>query len=675
MKERGRRWFGFWILLCGLFLLHAGTASGISTPSPETFPLPAALEPAVRFWVRVYAQCECNEYLIHDTERMGVVYEVTRIESLDPDRPDLELTRSQEHFLGSRKEHYRILLKELSSAGIDYDRLTGDRKKVFDLFGGSRNPHVYAHAAANLRAQRGQKARFRQGLIRSGRYDQVISDTLRDYDVPEELRVLPHAESSFNYRAYSSAGAAGIWQFTRPTGRLYLKINHDIDERLDPILSTRAAAKLLSYNYGELGSWPLAITAYNHGLGGMQRARRLLGTSDIGEIVSRYQSPYFGFASRNFYAEFLAALYVVEHYRDYFGEVSFEPPLQFRELELPRYVKIQTLARNLNLETEDLANFNPALRKPILQGARSLPKGYRLRVPAQVEAETLIARIPSREWSQKEGNWYRVERGDTLASIARRNGTSVATLVALNELASSRLIRVGQMVRLPEEKSPEKAPEQAPIQTASLSEGAAAADSKAGEVVEAGQKPLMASMVPIPAIAEASIRRDEPRSQEASRVEADPPSSGTAGIELVRNSRPKAGYIRIEPEETLGHYADWLNVSIRKIRQWNRLSSKAHIRSGQRLKLVFERVTPDQFQSARVAYHRGIEEDFFNNHKVMSTFPHELKKGESIWRICSQYNLPHWLILRYNTQLDSGRAKPGDVIQIPDVASANPTSS
>ena len=121
---------------------------------------------------------------------------------------------------------------------------------------------------------------------------------------------MPHVESSFDPYAYSKVGAAGLWQFMRSTGRRFLRIDAAVDERLDPYRATEAAAQLLSYNYRLLGSWPLAITAYNHGAEGMRRAREQLGTDDIVRIVRDYHSPTFGFASRNFYVSFLAALTV-----------------------------------------------------------------------------------------------------------------------------------------------------------------------------------------------------------------------------------------------------------------------------------------------------------------------------------------------------------------------------
>ena len=103
--------------------------------------------------------------------------------------------------------------------------------------------------------------------------------------------MLPHVESSFNAAAYSKVGAAGLWQFMRSTGRRYMRVDDAVDERLDPYRSTEAAAQLLAYNYRVLGSWPLALTAYNHGAAGMRRAEgNPCGTDDYVKINRTYSA-------------------------------------------------------------------------------------------------------------------------------------------------------------------------------------------------------------------------------------------------------------------------------------------------------------------------------------------------------------------------------------------------
>ena len=145
--------------------------------------------------------------------------------------------------------------------------------------------------------------------------------------MPIELTRLPHIESSFENRALSKVGAAGMWRIMPATGRRYLRVGGGVDERLHIPTATRAAAQILRENYERLGNWPLAITAYNHGANGMLQAVDTMDTTDFGIIVQRYRGPLFGFASRNFYAEFLAALDLSQNYKQYFGDLLFaEPP-------------------------------------------------------------------------------------------------------------------------------------------------------------------------------------------------------------------------------------------------------------------------------------------------------------------------------------------------------------
>jgi membrane-bound lytic murein transglycosylase D len=145
--------------------------------------------------------------------------------------------------------------------------------------------------------------------------------------MPPELVALVSVESGFSPRVRSSAGALGIWQFTRSTGREFLKITRYRDDRLDPVRSTEAAAQLLEANYQALGSWPLAITAYNYGTAGTERAAAECG-SDYMKILKTYSGPHFGFAVKNYYAEFLAADQVQRYEEKYFPGIQYEeaPP-------------------------------------------------------------------------------------------------------------------------------------------------------------------------------------------------------------------------------------------------------------------------------------------------------------------------------------------------------------
>src|SRR5437870_4876119 len=203
----------------------------------------------------------------------------------------------------------------------------------------------------------------------------------REEGLPVELVRLPLIESCFNLRAYSKAGAAGVWQFMPKTGRLFMRVDNLVDERRDPISSTRAAARFLTRVHDMLDTWPLTITAYNHGPDGVARAVSEVGTNDIATIVRDYHGKAFGFAPRNFYVEFLAALDVERDHRTYFGDLHGEPPPRVRERRLERALGIEAAARLARIGRSELASLNPALSTLVVTGRRPIPAGYRLRLP------------------------------------------------------------------------------------------------------------------------------------------------------------------------------------------------------------------------------------------------------------------------------------------------------
>jgi len=255
-------------------------------------------------------------------------------------------------------------------------------------------------------------------------------------------------------RAYSKKGAAGIWQFMPATARLYLRVDHAVDERRDPITSTTAAAQFLEANYHVLGSWPLAVTAYNHGRAGVAHAVATVGSNDIMRIVEEYHGPAFKFASRNFYAEFLAALEVERHFQDYFGELHLHRPQRSDAVVVPDYVSLKTLARAANTDTDTLTDLNPALAGEVAAGKLYVPKGYPLRVPAGA-ARTFTARyaqLPAAQKYRAQRALYithHVQRGQTLAAIAKHYRTTVAAIQRHNNLRSSTRLRAGQDLVIP----------------------------------------------------------------------------------------------------------------------------------------------------------------------------------------------------------------------------------
>src|SRR6202012_5211093 len=191
-------------------------------------------------------------------------------------------SREREKIVEASRTRYEAALRRIAAA--NGGALSEDDQRILDMWGTQGTPSRLLQAIDDIRFQLGQADRFKAGLIRSGAWETHIAETLANLGLPAELAVLPHVESSFNPSAYSKVGAAGLWQFMRSTGRRYMRIDSAVDDRLDPFRSTEAAAQLLAYNYRILGTWPLALTAYNHGAAGVRHAKETLGTDDIVKI-------------------------------------------------------------------------------------------------------------------------------------------------------------------------------------------------------------------------------------------------------------------------------------------------------------------------------------------------------------------------------------------------------
>ena len=311
-------------------------------------------------------------------------------------------------------------------------------------------------AASNVRWQLGQSDRFLGGLQRSGAYRQHIDNVIQEKGLPAALGVLPHVESSFNPGAFSSASAAGMWQFTRATGQRFMRIDHIVDERMDPYTSTSAAMSLLEYNYSVLGTWPLALTAYNHGAGGIARAVRETETTDIEKIVANYKGRAFGFASRNFYAQFLAVNEVEKNALEYFGDVRFNPAPNFREVQTDAFIDAEVFASSIGVSLEQLRDDNRGLRPVVWEGNKRIPAGFRVKVREEIVPSGDILSMVLADFKfavQTPDIAYVVERGDSLSVIARRFNTSVTRLASLNQLQSRNRIQIGQRLLLPQDNS------------------------------------------------------------------------------------------------------------------------------------------------------------------------------------------------------------------------------
>ena len=397
------------IHFCLSFLLFTfpplAAANSDSSATVSRFPVPASLESSVEFWKRVFSEFSISQVIYFDPLDLSKIYEVADIG---------EERRSNEYF---NEERARIA----AARGVDIER---------------------------VKVQRGVKEKTAAGLKRSGRYISQIKRIFAERGLPTELTYLPIVESSYDINARSSVGALGIWQFMPRTGRQYLRMARGIDERKDPLESSRAAAAYLKQAYDNLGSWPLAVTSYNFGQAGMARAVEEVGSTNLVELIGKYNHPYWGFPPKQFYAEFLAAVEIGTNPERYFPDLSLDAPVEIKEIEVTRNTALASLIRSSGLNRNEFLGWNPALSASV----QMVPAGYRVKLPSDRSIEPLVVLAKTEVVESKPRArvvHHRVKPGETLYEIARRYGASVQQIAQLNGLRRAHLLRVGSTLRIP----------------------------------------------------------------------------------------------------------------------------------------------------------------------------------------------------------------------------------
>jgi membrane-bound lytic murein transglycosylase D len=641
-----------------IYLLFSGNSllSVELCAASDPFPVYPCIEENVDFWTEVYTKYPTTQGIVHDGTNLHIIYEV--IELLPPERHGARKTNRKR--IRNAKNKYKKILGKLAHSAFASDE---EARRVAALFNPNGDPATFRRAMHNIRCQIGQKDRFREGLIRSGAYLDQIKEIFRSHGLPEDLAYLPHVESSFNPRACSKFGAAGVWQFTHSTGKRFMTVGHALDERWAPIRSSEAAAQLLKHSYEKLGSWPMAITAYNHGIKGMLRAKR--ANSSYEAIFKDYKSRIFRFASRNFYPEFLAARKVAKNYERYFSALELDTPAETREVVLAGYASIEDLSRYFEVDIGTIRRLNPSLRPPVFKEQKYVPKGYALRLPTHVVQGLggSSAELPQSIYKagQKPSRSYRVKRGDTVAKIAKMHRLKVFDLVLANNLDSRGTIYVNQNLRLPVPGEKPDLPKnihgndkkQKMLKCTDLLASEDQPQPKQAVGLPAQQTPLV-SEVRIP----------------ASELSVNPTAvADNLQVERVMMQRGKPiGVIHVEIEETLGHYAEWLGIPTHKIRQLNVFPPGRTLRLHQKVKIPLDRVSEEQFEEARFKYHKNIQEDFLSAHKIETVQIYQVKNGDNIWTLCNEvFKVPLWLLKKYNPGINFRELRWSQKLMIPVV--------
>jgi soluble lytic murein transglycosylase-like protein len=281
---------------------------------------------------------------------------------------------------------------------------------------------------------------FERALARSGKYRSMMAEILRSEGLPEKLVFLALIESGFSTTAYSRAHALGPWQFIRSTALHYgLAINPWVDERRDPVLSTRAAAAYLKDLHQRFGEWYLAAAAYNAGEGRVGTALKRAKTNDFWRL--RNARHHLKLETRDYIPKFVAAALIGREPEKYgFEEISYEEPWQFDEVIIDRPLRLETVARMANTNVEVIKELNPALLRNFTPPTH---QRFTLRLPAGSQTTFLDAYGDLPASGKIKLSLHKVKRGDILGRIAKKHGLTVNQLIKENGLKGNRL-RPGQ---------------------------------------------------------------------------------------------------------------------------------------------------------------------------------------------------------------------------------------
>jgi membrane-bound lytic murein transglycosylase D len=373
--------------------------------------------------------------------------------SSDSERKKAELTEAEEVW-----DHFEDQTGVSREGDEDEEDIEIRPKK--DKSRSSPIPHLFNDKVASWIQYFSQRdrERFQVFLDRGEPYREAVENILEENRVPTDLYYLGLIESGFNFRAKSRVKAVGVWQFMKPTGKMYgLEVDSYVDERRDPIRATEAAAKYLRDLYREFDSWYLAMAAYNAGPGRIRSSIRRAATRDFWELVKLKKLPS---ETMEYIPKFLAARYIGENpelFSFYINEEKKYPDVEL--VKVPSAVSFESIEKNAGIPQGMLSFVNPHYLKNHTHPFRKtdeiwVPEKYVAsvgRISSTLESSR-VSIAPERKTvaliDRKKIPDYIVKKGDTLKSIALKRGLSVAYLKQVNGLGSKSKIVTGQTLKL-----------------------------------------------------------------------------------------------------------------------------------------------------------------------------------------------------------------------------------
>lgn len=470
--------------------------------------------------------------------------------------------------------------------------------------------------------------RFSMWMGRSTRYMSMMKKILREHNLPEDLVYLAMIESGFSTKAYSRAHAAGPWQFIRETGARYgLLVNAWVDERKDPIKSTRAAAQHLSDLFNRFGSWYLAAAGYNAGEGKITRALAMYNASDFWEITAEH-CHYIKEETKQYVPKMIAAALIAKEPGKYgFINIYYQDPLSFDEAAVPGNVELKDVAAACGVGVETIVDLNPELKRWVTPPGVS---SYTLRIPEGTKEKLLdnYAQLskPKPVIVYAE---HRVKKGERLASIAKRYGVKAGVIARANRIKIGSHLNAGLVLLIPK---------------------------------KTGAHGSLSDLEPIdhenPVARIGSLRSSRNRQALKSSIVAN------KGNE--KNSRLLRIRYQIKKGDSLASIAEKFDVEISMIKKWNNSKGNTKIQQGKTLTLFVGKGNSERegnkenVKPGKSNLKRTKAETASRIKLVLYT----VKRGDSLAEIAQKFNTTPNEIRNWNRLSAKGAIKPGDKLNL-----------